>query len=72
MPDPNPYSNARREPDRRWQPIDTGSYVRRLEQAKALLEQAAALALAQESARVSPMVELQRRLAQEHRGHPHR
>jgi len=58
--------------ERRWQPIDTSSFVERLEQVKALLEQASVLAAAQESARVAPLVELQRRLAEEQRGHQDR
>ena len=60
------------EAERRWQPIDPSSFVERLEQVKALLEQASVLAAAQESARVGPLVELQRRLAEEQRGHQDR
>lgn len=60
------------EGERRWEPIDASSYIERLEQAKALLEQASVLAAAQESARVAPLVELQRRLAEEQRGHQDR
>lgn len=56
----------------RWQPIDASSYIERLERVKALLEQASVLASAQDSARVAPLVELQRRLAEEDRGRPHR
>jgi hypothetical protein len=56
----------------RWQPLDTSTYIDRLEQAKALLAQAAQLAAAQDAARVAPLVELQRRLTEEQRGHPHR
>ena len=58
--------------EQRWQPIDASSFVERLEQVKALLEQASVVAAAQESARVAPLVELQRRLAEEQRGHQHR
>ena len=58
--------------EQRWQPIDASSFVERLEQVKALLEQASVLAAAQESARVAPLVELQRRLAEEQRGHQDR
>jgi hypothetical protein len=60
------------EPERRWQPIDPSSFVERLEQVKALLEQASVVAAAQESARVAPLVELQRRLVEEQRGHQDR
>jgi hypothetical protein len=60
------------DPEPRWRPIDASSYIERLEQVKALLQQASVLAAAQDSARVAPLVELQRRLAEEHRGHPHR
>jgi hypothetical protein len=56
----------------RWQPIDASSYIERLEQVKALLQQASVLAAAQDSARIAPLVELQRRLAEENRGHPSR
>lgn len=56
----------------RWEPIDASSFVERLEEVKALLQQASALAAVQESARVAPLVELQRRLAEEQRGHSHR
>jgi hypothetical protein len=55
-----------------WQPVDASSYVDRLEQVKVLLEQAGRLAAAQEAARVAPLVELQRRLAEEQRGHQDR
>ena len=56
----------------RWTPIDAGSYIERLEQVKALLEQAAVLAATTEAARIGPLVELQHRLAEEGRGNPHR
>lgn len=55
-----------------WQPIDASSYIERLERVKALLQQASVLAAAQESARIAPLVELQRRLAEERRGDAHR
>jgi hypothetical protein len=58
--------------ERRWAPIDASSYIERLEQVKALLEQASVLAAARDAARIAPLVELQRRLAEENRGHPHR
>ena len=58
--------------EERWQPIDASAYVERLEEVKALLHQASVLAAVQESARIGPLVELQRRLAEERRGHPDR
>jgi hypothetical protein len=60
------------DPEQRWRPIDASSYIERLEQVKALLQQASVLAAAQDSARIAPLVELQRRLAEENRGRPHR
>ncbi|BBX36200.1 hypothetical protein MMAG44476_03972 [Mycolicibacterium mageritense DSM 44476 = CIP 104973] len=60
------------ESQNRWQPIDASSYIDRLERVKALLRQASVLAAAQESARVAPLVELHRRLAEQRRGDAHR
>jgi hypothetical protein len=71
-PDPlDPRTPATAAPPR-WAPIDTSAYIERLEQVKALLEQATALAAATEAARMAPLVELQHRLAEDGRGHPHR
>lgn len=67
--DPRPPTTA---PAPRWTPIDTSAYIERLEHVKALLEQATALAAATEAARMAPLVELQHRLAEDGRGHPHR
>lgn len=50
-----------------WQPLDLSGLVARLEEAKALLEQAAALAAVHDAGRVTAMAELQRRLAEESR-----
>ena len=75
MPDLTPEQRPRPAPPdqpQRWTPIDASSYIDRLEQVKALLEQATALAAATEAARMAPLVELQHRLAEEGRGHPHR
>jgi hypothetical protein len=60
------------ESEPRWQPIDASSYIERLERVKALLQEASVLAAAQESARVAPLVELHRRLAEERHGDAHR
>lgn len=54
--------------DARWAPLDLSGLVARLEEAKALLEQAAVLAAAQDSARLAAMADLQRRLAGEREG----
>jgi hypothetical protein len=53
-----------------WEPLDLSGLAERLEQAQALLEQAAALATAQDAARLASMADLQDRLASEReRGH---
>ncbi len=49
----------------RWQRMDLSNLVDRLEQARVLLEQAAAMVAVQDVSRVAPMAELQRRLAEE-------
>jgi hypothetical protein len=51
-----------------WQPLDFSGLVQRLEEAKALLEQAAAVAAVQDGGRLTAVTELQRRLAEEHHG----
>jgi hypothetical protein len=48
-----------------WQPLDMTRLVQRLEEAKALLEQAAVLAAARDAGRLTAVAELQRRLAEE-------
>jgi hypothetical protein len=56
------------DPAARWTPLDATALVARLEEAKALLEQAVAVAAAQDGGRVTPLVELQRRLVEDTRG----
>jgi hypothetical protein len=55
-----------------WQPLDAARLVERLEEAKALLEQAAALAAARDANRLTAASELQRRLVEEDHVDPHR
>jgi hypothetical protein len=55
------------EPD--WQPINTHSYIDRLEQVKVLLAQASVVLTAQESGRAAQLVELARRISEQDRGH---
>jgi hypothetical protein len=55
-----------------WQPLDMSRLVQRLEEAKALLEQAAVLAAAQDAGGLTAVAELQRRLAEEHHADPQR
>ena len=55
-----------------WKPLDLSELQRRLEEAKFLLEQAGAIAAAQDAGRIAVMAELQKRSAEEQRGNPHR
>lgn len=48
-----------------WQPLDFSRLIERLEEAKALLEQAATLAAVQDAGRLTAVSELHRRLAEE-------
>lgn len=51
-----------------WQPLDLSGLVGRLQEAQALLAQAAALAAAQDADRLTGMADLQARLAREREG----
>jgi hypothetical protein len=55
-----------------WQPLDFSGLVDRLQEAKALLEQAAALAAVHDAGRLTAVSELQRRLAEEDHADAHR
>jgi hypothetical protein len=54
--------------DSTWQPLDLSALVSRLQEAQALLAQAAALAAAQDTSRLAGMADLQARLAGEREG----
>lgn len=54
--------------DASWQPLDLSGIVARLQEAQALLAQAAVLSTAQDTARLAGMADLQARLAQERDG----
>jgi hypothetical protein len=55
-----------------WQPFDLSSLAERLEAARALLEQAAALAAAQDAAKVMTIAQLAERTEGGGHGHAHR
>ncbi len=55
--------------DASWQTFDLSGLAGRLEQARALLEQAAALAATQDAARIATMTHLQERLGRERDAH---
>lgn len=55
-----------------WQPLDFSRLIERLEEAKALLEQAAALTAVQDAGRLTAVSELQRRLAEDNHADAHR
>ena len=54
-----------------WNPLDLSNLIERLEQAKALLEQAAALAAVHDADQLTAVTELHRRLNEEGRADPH-
>jgi hypothetical protein len=56
----------------RWQAMDMGGLIARLEEAKALLDQACAVAAAQDGGRIPPLVELHRRLTEDPRADDNR
>jgi hypothetical protein len=56
----------------RWERLDLGTLTERLAEVQRLLAQAAALAAAQDTARLSAMTEVENRSAEEGRGDPHR
>lgn len=56
----------------RWTELDMSGLINRLEQARTLLEQAAALTAADDAGRVAAVTELQRRLAEERHDNPNR
>jgi len=60
---------AEPDPGTGWQEFDLTSLVGRLEQAKALLEQAAALSVAQDTARIATMTHLQDQLGRDQHAH---
>jgi hypothetical protein len=55
-----------------WKTLDLSELQRRLTEVKLLLEQAAALAAAQDANRLASMTELQQRQAEERHGNPQR
>lgn len=55
-----------------WEPLDLSGLIERLGDARALLEQAATLAAAHDSGRITTLAELHRRLAQDDHAHAHR
>lgn len=55
-----------------WEPLDASGLVERLREAQSLLERAAAVAAAEDGARLTAMAELQRRLEEERRADPRR
>jgi hypothetical protein len=55
-----------------WQPLDLSRLTERIEEARDLLQQAAAVAAAQDGARLAAVAELHRRQGEERRADPHR
>lgn len=55
-----------------WQPLDFSRLIDRLEEAKGLLEQAAAVAAVHDAARLTAVSELHRRLSEEDDGDANR
>lgn len=55
-----------------WQQLDASGLLVRLKQAQQLLQQAAAVAVASDGARLAAMAELQRRLGEERHVDAHR
>jgi hypothetical protein len=55
-----------------WAPLDFSGLIQRLEEAKSLLEQAAALAAVADAGRLTAVSELHRRLAEDDRADAHR
>jgi hypothetical protein len=53
----------------RWRPADLGGLIGRIEAARSLLEQAAAMAIAADTARITNMTHLQDQLGKERDGH---
>ncbi len=56
----------------RWERLDLSTLTERLAEVQRLLAQAAALAAAQDTARLSAISEIESLSAEEGRGHPHR
>jgi hypothetical protein len=55
-----------------WQPLDLSGLAERIETARHLLEEAAAVVAAQDAARLTAAAELHRRLAEERHADRHR
>ncbi|MFO0762619.1 MAG: hypothetical protein U0359_39635 [Byssovorax sp.] len=55
-----------------WQRLDLGGMRQKLEEIKGLLEQAVAVGLAQDMARLDALAELERRSKEDGHGHPGR